>query len=92
MTEKLSPKKMEKYLADKAQCKVALDNLLAYCHTKAEMARKVGMATNTVSYWFTRGQVGRFAAIKFGKIRGLPFTKEMLRPDIKNWTVKKDKK
>ena len=69
----------------KADCRKALDMLLAHFGTKAEMARQARMSRNTVSYWFTRGQVGRVAAKKFGSMKTLPFTKEQLRPDIGNW-------
>jgi hypothetical protein len=50
------------------------------------MARQAKMSRNTVSYWFTRGQIGRVAAKKFGSMKAIPFTKEQLRPDIKDWT------
>ena len=69
----------------KAECRKAFEELLARFGTKAEMARHVKMSRNTVSYWFTRGQVGRVAAKKFGSMKALPFTKEQLRPDIANW-------
>jgi hypothetical protein len=69
----------------KADCRKALDLLLAHFGTKAEMARQARMSRNTVSYWFTRGQIGRVAAKKFGSMKTLPFTKEQLRPDIANW-------
>ena len=70
----------------KVECRKALDMLLTHFGTKAEMARQAKMSRNTVSYWFTRGQVGRVAAKKFGSMKTLPFTKEQLRPDIKDWT------
>jgi hypothetical protein len=70
----------------KKECVEALHALLAHFGTKAEMARQASMSRNTVSYWFTRGQVGRQAAIKFGKMKSVPFTKEQLRPDVVNWT------
>lgn len=76
----------------KAQCQNALDSLLVHYGTKAEMARGAKMSRNTVSYWFTRGQVGRVAARKFGSLKALPFTKEQLRPDILNWTFVRDRK
>jgi len=69
----------------KAECRQALDQLLVHFGTKAEMARQAKMSRNTISYWFTRGQVGRVAAKKFGSMKALPFTKEQLRPDIVNW-------
>lgn len=70
----------------KADCRKSLDMLLTHFGTKAEMARQVKMSRNTVSYWFTRGQVGRVAAKKFGSMKTIPFTKEQLRPDIMDWT------
>jgi hypothetical protein len=69
----------------KAECRQALDQLLAHFGSKAEMARQAKMSRNTISYWFTRGQIGRVAAKKFGTMRAVPFTKEQLRPDIANW-------
>lgn len=76
-----------------AECRKALEELLARFGTKAEMARHVKMSRNAVSYWFTRGQIGRVAAKKFGLMKTLPFTKEQLRPDIMDWTpVAKRKK
>jgi hypothetical protein len=68
------------------ECAEALASLLIHFGTKAEMARQAKMSVNAVSYWFTRGQVGRSAAKHFGKMRSVPFTKEQIRPDIKNWT------
>jgi hypothetical protein len=70
----------------KVQCQTALDLLLAHFGSKAEMARQAKMSRNTVSYWFTRGQIGRVAAKKYGSMKTIPFTKEELRPDIKDWT------
>jgi len=70
----------------KAACQLALDLVHGHFGTKAEMARRAGMSRNAVSYWFTRGQIGRAAAIKFGKIKALGMSKENLRPDIKDWT------
>jgi hypothetical protein len=69
----------------KLECRQALELLLSHFGTKAEMARQARMSRNTVSYWFTRGQVGRVAAKKFGSMKSLPFTKEQLRPDVANW-------
>lgn len=77
----------------KAECQQALERVYSHFGTKAEMARRAGMSRNAVSYWFTRGQIGRAAAIKFGKIKDIGMSKESLRPDIKNWTpVAKRKK
>lgn len=70
----------------KAKCQKAMDLLLAHLGSKAEMARQAKMSRNTVSYWFTRGQIGRVAAKKFGSMKAIPFTKEELRPDIVDWT------
>jgi hypothetical protein len=69
----------------KVECRQALELLLAHFGSKAEMARQAKMSRNTVSYWFTRGQIGRVAAKKYGSMRTVPFTKEQLRPDIANW-------
>jgi hypothetical protein len=69
----------------KEACQNALDSVHAHFGSKAEMARKAGMSRNAVSYWFTRGQIGRIAALKFGKMRSIGMTKEDLRPDIKDW-------
>jgi hypothetical protein len=76
----------------KAECRQALNQLLAHFGTKAEMARQAKMSRNTVSYWFTRGQIGRVAAKRFGTMRAVPFTKEQLRPDIANWLPVVDRK
>lgn len=70
----------------KALCQQSLELVHAHFGTKAEMSRRAGMSRNAVSYWFTRGQIGRSAAIKFGKIKALGMAKEDLRPDIKDWT------
>lgn len=69
----------------KAACQLALELVHSHFGTKAEMARRAGMSRNAVSYWFTRGQIGRAAAKKFGSMKTIPFTKEQLRPDIKDW-------
>jgi transposase-like protein len=77
----------------KEQCKKALIELLIHFGgSKAEMARQAGVARNTVSYWFTRGQVGRESARKYGRMRTIPFTKEQLRPDIQNWQSMAERK
>lgn len=70
----------------RVQCQKALDSLLTHFVTKAEMARHAKMSRNAISYWFTRGQIGRAGAKKFGTMKSVPFTKEDLRPDIVNWT------
>lgn len=74
------------------QCVKALEALLAHFGTKAEMARQAKMSRNAVSYWFARGKVGRTAAIRFSRMKSIPFTKEELRPDIKNWTPVAERK
>jgi hypothetical protein len=56
------------------------------------MARKAGMSRNAVGLWFTRGQVGRKAAIKFGKMKALGLSKEDMRPDVVDWTPMKKRK
>jgi DNA-binding transcriptional regulator YdaS (Cro superfamily) len=76
----------------KHACLESLEKLLAYFGTKAEMARKANMSRNAVSYWFSRGQLGRLAAVKFARIKALGVTKEDLRPDIKDWTPLKKRK
>jgi hypothetical protein len=76
---------MKKKIQLKNQCAIELHRLLDFFGTKAEMARKFGVSTNAISYWFSRGQIGRFSAMKLNKMKSVPFTKESLRPDIMNW-------
>ena len=77
---------MKKYKPIDPNCQTSLNLLLAHFGTKAEMARQVNMSRNAVSYWFSRGRVGRIAAKNFGSMKSVPFTKEQLRPDIITWT------
>ena len=67
---------MQKELAEKA-----LFGLLEECNmNKYEMARMFGVSRNTVSWWFTRGYIGRKAARDMDRL-GMFSMKEM-RPDL----------
>ena len=78
---------MEDY---KPACRKALNDLLAYFGgNKSQLAAAVGVTRNTVSFWFTRGQIGRSSAMTVHKSKSIPFTREQLRPDIKVWDIYK---
>lgn len=78
---------MEDY---KKACRLALTDLLAYYGgNKTQMAVATGVTRNAVSFWFTRGKIGRGTAMVVHKDPTIPFTREQLRPDIKVWSVYK---
>ena len=63
----------------------ALDDLLSYYgDNKTQLALAFGVSRNAISYWFTRGRIGRRSAELLDSM-DTPFTKEQLRPDIKIW-------
>jgi hypothetical protein len=63
----------------------ALDDLVAYYGgNKTQLALAFNVSRNAVSYWFTRGRIGRKSAELLDTM-GIPFTKEQVRPDIKIW-------
>lgn len=74
------------------QNREALENLLQYFNgNKAQMASTLGVSRNIVSTWFAKGRIGRKGAVAAGAIKAIPFTKEQLRPDVKNWDAYKVK-
>lgn len=63
----------------------ALEDLLAYYgDNKTQLALAFGVSRNAVSYWFTRGRLGRKSAAGIDSM-SIPFTREQMRPDIKIW-------
>lgn len=76
---------MEEY---KTACRKALNELLAYFGgNKSQLAAATGVTRNTVSFWFTRGKIGRSTAMAVHDNPSIPFTREQLRPDIKVWSI-----
>lgn len=68
----------------------ALTKLLAFFNgNKAQMAFTLGVSRNAVSQWFSKGQIGRKGAFAVDENKLIPFTKEQMRCDIKNWAVYK---
>lgn len=71
-------------------CKEALDKLLAWVGgNKSQLASLCGVTRNTVTFWFSKGYIGRDSAMVLGANPNVPFTKEQLRPDIKCWSIYK---
>jgi len=66
----------------KTECKAALDKILAYYGTKAEMGRQFEVSRNCIGYWFTRGQVGRDSVLKVASMPGHGLTASQIRPDL----------
>lgn len=74
----------------KKQNREALTALLAFFNgNKAQLAFTLGVSRNAVSMWFTKGQIGRKGAFAADANKTVPFTKEQLRADIKNWSAYK---
>lgn len=70
----------------KEQCTAALYKLLDhFAGNKAQLAASVGVSRNAVSFWFSKGLVGRESAMLIDKDKTIPMSKEELRPDIKAW-------
>ena len=60
----------------------------AYGYVKADIARDLGCTRGTVGDYFRRGRISATAAIKIEKMqraKDAGITKEMLRPDVKEW-------
>lgn len=71
-------------------CKAALNELIAWTGgNKSQLARVCGVTRNAVSFWVSKGYIGRETAMAIDADKAIPFTKEQLRPDIKFWTVYK---
>ena len=67
-------------------CKKGLEKLLAWAGgNKTQLAKVCGVTRNTVSFWFSKGYIGRDSAAVVGSNPNIPITKEELRPDIKHW-------
>jgi transposase len=63
----------------------ALEDLLSYYgDNKTQLALAFGVSRNAISYWFTRGRIGRKSAERLDRM-DTPFSKEKVRPDIKIW-------
>ena len=74
-------------------CKQALDKLLAYFNgNKSQMAAACGVSRNAVSFWFSKGYIGRTSAMTIDADPTVPMSKEELRPDIKYWGAYKQPK
>ena len=64
----------------------ALTKLLDFFNgNKSQMAQVAKVSRNTVGMWFRVGRIGRPSAVRLGKNKSIPFTKEQLRDDIKIW-------
>ena len=74
----------------KQRCHESLLNLLAYFNgNKMQMASTIGVSRNVVTTWFSNGKIGRVGALLVDANESIPFSKEDLRPDIKNWSAYK---
>ena len=77
----------------KEQNQQALINLLKYFNgNKSQLATSLKVSRNVVSTWFLKGRIGRYGAMEADSNSKIPFTKEQLRSDIKNWSVYKPRK
>lgn len=71
-----TPKSEEELAASKS----ALDKLLAkFGGSKNELSRSTGFSRNSVSFWFSKGYMGRRAA---ETLVGKGYKLEELRPDL----------
>lgn len=71
-------------------CKDALNKLLDhFAGNKSQLAHACGVSRNCVSFWFSKGYVGRETALAIDADPSIPMTKEELRPDIKRWDAYK---
>lgn len=75
---KLPPPKTEQ---QKQMARAALDALLEKAGgNKYELSRQMGVSRNTISWWFTKGYVGRNAVKQLVRDKGLDPAD--LRPDL----------
>ena len=75
---KLPPPKTEE---QKRLAQAALDALLeGVGGNKYELSRQMRVSRNTISWWFTKGYVGRNAVKQLMRNKG--FSLETLRPDL----------
>ena len=75
-----------KKASDKAANLKALRKLLVFFKTKSAIGRSAEVSRNTVGQWFTRGAIGKQSAMFLDKKADVPFTKEQLRRDVKDWS------
>lgn len=71
-----------------AQSNAALYQLLDWCGGSwAQMARVLEVHYQAVMGFKAKGRVGARVAARIGRNRKIPFTREQMRPDIKDWSV-----
>lgn len=71
-----------------AECRKALKSLLDYFNgSKAQASRVLKVHYQAVNAWHKAGRVGANTAWRIDSMPEIPFTKEELRPDIKDWSV-----
>jgi|HubBroStandDraft_2_1064218.scaffolds.fasta_scaffold30002_3 hypothetical protein len=63
----------------------ALQQLLQWAGSPAELARIAGVNRSTVTYWESQGKISREGAIAIAKFPGSPLTAAEIRSDIKVW-------
>lgn len=63
----------------------ALQTLLAWAGSPAELARIASVHKSTVGYWSEQGKVSRDAATTIANFPGCPLKREEIRSDIKVW-------
>lgn len=70
------------------QNRAALQELYAWCGSSwAQVARVLGVHYQAVMGFKSKGRIGARTAARAGRSKKVPFTREQLRPDIKDWTV-----
>lgn len=73
---------------EKEACMIALDKFLNhYDGHIPSVCAATGITYAAVTNWMKIGYVGYKACIEIDKNPDVPFTKEKLRPDIKDWKV-----
>lgn len=64
----------------------ALQTLLKWAGTPAELARIARVNRSTVTRWQSEGKVSKDGALAIGQFPGSPLTREQIRTDIKVWS------
>jgi len=73
---------------EKEKCMIALDKFLNHYDSHIpSVCKATGITYAAVSNWMKLGFIGYKACIEIDKNDNVPFTKEALRPDIKDWSV-----
>lgn len=76
---------MRPYKEITEQQKTKLSELIEYAGSVKRLADSLGVPYTTAHSWVVRGRISAVMAIQAEKITSGAITKQMLRPDVKEW-------